>query len=64
MDLRSKSLTQILSPALTALAFNHTVGIPIPAWIMIGVFFAALYVQRSTYFGRDVYAVGGSADAA
>jgi ribose/xylose/arabinose/galactoside ABC-type transport system permease subunit len=31
---------------------------------MIGVFLAALYLQRSTYFGRDVYAVGGSADAA
>jgi ribose transport system permease protein len=65
VDLWSKSFTtQILSPALTALAFNHAAGIPIPAWIMLGVFLAALYVQRSTYFGRDVYAVGGSADAA
>jgi ribose/xylose/arabinose/galactoside ABC-type transport system permease subunit len=65
VDLWSKSFTtEILSPALTALAFNHALGIPIPAWIMLGVFLLALYVQRSTYFGRDVYAVGGSIDAA
>jgi ribose/xylose/arabinose/galactoside ABC-type transport system permease subunit len=65
VDLWSKSFsTQLLSPTLTALAFNHALGIPIPAWIMLGVFLAALYLQRSTYFGRDVYAVGGSVDAA
>ena len=65
VDLWSKSYTTTLnSAALTGLAFNHALGIPIPAWIMLGVFLAALYVQRSTYFGRDVYAVGGSIDAA
>jgi ribose/xylose/arabinose/galactoside ABC-type transport system permease subunit len=65
VDLWSKSFsTQLLSPTLTALAFNHALGIPIPAWIMLGVFLTALYLQRSTYFGRDVYAVGGSLDAA
>ncbi len=65
VDLWSKSYTTtLLSPALTGLAFNHALGIPIPAWIMLGVFLVALYVQRSTYFGRDVYAVGGSIDAA
>jgi ribose transport system permease protein len=65
VNLWSKSFTtELLSPALTAMAFNHALGIPIPAWIMLGVFLAALYVQRSTYFGRDVYAVGGSMDAA
>jgi ribose transport system permease protein len=65
VNLWSKSATtEILSPALTALAFNHALGVPIPVWIMLGVFLAALYLQRSTYFGRDVYAVGGSIDAA
>lgn len=65
VDLWSKSATtEILNPSLTGLAFNHAAGVPIPVWIMIGVFLAALYLQRSTYFGRDVYAVGGSADAA
>jgi ribose transport system permease protein len=56
--------TEVLSGTLTALAFNSALGIPIPVWIMVGVWLVALYVQRSTYFGRDVYAVGGSADAA
>lgn len=65
VDLWSKSFTtEILNPSLTGLAFNHAAGVPIPVWIMIGVFIVALYLQRSTYFGRDVYAVGGSADAA
>jgi ribose transport system permease protein len=65
VDLWSKSFTtEILNGSLTTLAFSHAAGVPIPVWIMIGVFLAALYLQRSTYFGRDVYAVGGSADAA
>lgn len=65
VDLWSKSYTtEILSPALTALAFNNALGIPITGWIMLGVFLLALYIQRNTYFGRDLYAVGGSSDAA
>lgn len=65
VNLWSKQATQAVeSDALTGLAFNHALGLPVPAWIMIGVFLFALFVQRSTYFGRDVYAVGGSAEAA
>jgi ribose transport system permease protein len=65
VNLWSKGATEaIVSKDLTSIAFNHALGIPVPAWIMLGVFLIALYVQRSTYFGRDVYAVGGSADAA
>lgn len=61
----SNQATQpVESDALTGLAFNHALGLPVPAWIMIGVFLFALFVQRSTYFGRDVYAVGGSVEAA
>jgi ribose/xylose/arabinose/galactoside ABC-type transport system permease subunit len=56
--------TQVPSATLTALAFNNALGVPISVWVMVGVWLVALYVQRSTYFGRDVYAVGGSADAA
>jgi ribose/xylose/arabinose/galactoside ABC-type transport system permease subunit len=54
----------VTSNALTGLAFDHALGLPVPAWIMIGVLLFALFVQRNTYFGRDVYAVGGSVDAA
>lgn len=65
VNLWSKTVTtEVNSPTLNTLAFNHLVGIPVPVWIMVGVFLVALYVQRSTYFGRDVYAVGGSVDAA
>jgi ribose/xylose/arabinose/galactoside ABC-type transport system permease subunit len=56
--------TQVVSPLLDALAFDDLLGVPIPVLIMIGTFLIALYVQRSTYFGRDVYAVGGNAEAA
>jgi ribose transport system permease protein len=55
---------QVISPLLDSLAFDDLVGIPVPVWIMAGVFLVALYVQRSTYFGRDMYAVGGSPEAA
>jgi len=65
VNLWSKTVTtEVNSSALNALAFNHLAGIPVTVWIMVGVFLVALYVQRSTYFGRDVYAVGGSLDAA
>jgi ribose/xylose/arabinose/galactoside ABC-type transport system permease subunit len=56
--------TQVLSSLLDSLAFDDLIGIPVPVWIMAGTFLIALYVQRSTYFGRDVYAVGGNAEAA
>jgi ribose/xylose/arabinose/galactoside ABC-type transport system permease subunit len=65
VNLWSKEVTtQVLSGTLTGLAFNNALGVPISVWVMVGVWLVALYVQRSTYFGRDVYAVGGSADAA
>lgn len=56
--------TQVLSPLLESIAFDQFLGIPLPVWIMLGMFLIALYVQRYTYFGRDIYAVGGNADAA
>ena len=55
---------QVISPFLDSLAFDDLLGVPIPVWIMVGVLLVALYVQRSTYFGRDMYAVGGSPEAA
>lgn len=55
---------QVLSSLLDSLAFDKFVAVPIPVWIMVLTFLVALYVQRSTYFGRDVYAVGGNPDAA
>lgn len=56
--------TQVLSSLLDSMAFDEFLEIPIPVWIMAGTLLVALYVQRSTYFGRDVYAVGGNQEAA
>ncbi|WP_236796062.1 ABC transporter permease [Amycolatopsis sp. GM8] len=52
------------TPVATQIGVDEYAGLPAPIWIMIGIFLVALYVQRSTFFGRDVYAVGGSLTAA
>lgn len=52
------------STSITNLAVDKFLGLSGPVWIMIAMFVISLYLQRQTYFGRDVYAVGGSATAA
>src|SRR5690606_7285260 len=54
----------VTEPIVQQLAVRDLAGIPTPIWIMTATFLIALYVQRRTYFGRDVYAVGGSLTAA
>ncbi|MCW2951609.1 MAG: hypothetical protein JWQ48_779 [Conexibacter sp.] len=56
--------TYVDSSFINAIGINRLLGIPVPIWIMVASLLVALYVQRSTYFGRDVYAVGGNGDAA
>jgi ribose transport system permease protein len=56
--------TYIASPFIDGIGFGSALGISTPIWIMVAVFVAAFVVLRWTYFGRDVYAVGGNADAA
>lgn len=56
--------TQVISPFLDSLAFGSTVGIPNPVWLMIVTYLVMLYVQKYTFFGRDIYAVGGNVEAA
>ena len=46
------------------LGVNKLAGVQIPIWFMAGAFAVALYAQKWTYFGRDVYAIGGNAIAA
>ena len=55
---------QVISGTLDSLAFGHSVGIPNPVWVMVAVAAVSVYVLRGTYFGRDVYAVGGNPEAA
>ncbi len=48
----------------TAIATDKWLGVQIPIWIMVAVFLLGLYLQRRTYYGRNVYAIGGSVQAA
>jgi ribose/xylose/arabinose/galactoside ABC-type transport system permease subunit len=52
------------SPVALEIGVNNILGLPAPIWIMIVAFAVSLWIQRWTYFGRDVYAVGGSIRAA
>lgn len=54
----------VTAPVVNQIAINHVLGIPTAIWIMALVLVLALLLQKRTYFGRDVYAVGGSAAAA
>ena len=56
--------TYIASPFLDFLGFGTFLRLPMPIWLMILTFVVASIVLRWTYFGRDVYAVGGNIDAA
>jgi ribose transport system permease protein len=55
----------VIKSSVTAkIGVSSIFGLPNPIWIMIVTFVIALWVQRWTYFGRDVFAVGGSIAAA
>jgi len=54
----------VADPVLSKLAVSNLAGIPTPIWIMAATFAVALYIQKRTYFGRDIFAVGGSLQAA
>lgn len=42
---------------------GYLFGIPVPVWLMIGVFAAIWYLLNHTRFGRYVYALGGNESA-
>lgn len=54
----------VTAPLANTIGVEKVLGVPMPVWIMAGTFLLALFVQSRTYFGRDVYAVGGSPIAA
>lgn len=65
VELWSHTLSIFVSSNVVGyLAIGHFAGIAMPVWIMAATFVVAYYVQRWTYFGRDIYAVGGSLTAA
>ena len=52
------------NPVAGHLAVSRLGGIQTPIYIMAVVFIIFLFVQKRTYFGRDIYATGGSYTAA
>lgn len=54
----------ITDPLISSIAVAHIAGLQTPIYIMVGVFVLFLIVQKRTYFGRDIYATGGSYTAA
>jgi ribose transport system permease protein len=56
--------TYITSSFVDGIGFGKLFGIATPIWIMLVTFVVAFVVLRWTYFGRDVYAVGGNIEAA
>jgi ribose transport system permease protein len=54
----------VTSNVVGDMAIGHFLGLAVPIWIMAAVFVVSYYVQRWTFFGRDIYAVGGSLTAA
>jgi ribose/xylose/arabinose/galactoside ABC-type transport system permease subunit len=56
--------TQVTSPVLEKIAYGNIGIFPVQMILMVLVFFVFLYVQKFTFFGRDVYAIGGNTEAA
>jgi ribose transport system permease protein len=54
----------VSSGVVNRLAVSKLFGVPMPIWIMLITLLLFLLVQTRTYFGRDIYAVGGSMTAA
>lgn len=53
-----------MSPGITYLGTSTVLGVPIPLWIMLAVFVLAVLLTTKTVFGRQLYAVGNSPEAA
>jgi ribose transport system permease protein len=56
--------TYIDSTFIDSVGFGTLLGLPNPAWLMLACFLFFAFLHRRTYFGRDVCAVGGNAEAA
>jgi ribose transport system permease protein len=54
----------VTNPTVINIGTGQIAGMPTSIWIMIVTLLVGAYVLRRTYFGRDVYAVGGSLPAA
>jgi len=54
----------VTDPVVNQISISRLLGVQTPIYIMVIIFLIFLYIQRRTYFGRDIYATGGSYTAA
>lgn len=54
----------VTNPIVNQISVARLAGIQTPIYIMVVVFVIFLFLQKRTYFGRDIYATGGSYTAA
>jgi ribose transport system permease protein len=54
----------VTDPVIDEISISRIFGVQTPIYIMVAVFVIFLFIQRRTYFGRDIYATGGSYTAA
>lgn len=54
----------VSDPAVDLFGFGSVLGIPVPLIVMVVLFAASWIMLRSTYFGRNIYAIGGNREAA
>ncbi len=51
-------------PAVAAFGFGDLLGIPVPVIVMAVLLATSWWMLRGTYFGRNIYAIGGNQEAA
>lgn len=54
----------VTSPVLDQIGFGNVLGIPLPLIVLLVVTAIGWFVLRYTFFGRDIYAIGGNPEAA
>ncbi|MGI5460971.1 ABC transporter permease [Streptomyces sp. CA-249302] len=54
----------VTSATVTRLSSGRLIGVPVPVLLMLLTLALFLFLQSRTYFGRDLYAIGGSPVAA
>lgn len=54
----------VSDPAVEAFGFGTLFGIPVAVLVMAVLLVVSWLVLRSTYFGRNIYAIGGNREAA
>ncbi len=60
---RGRTITGLPDSA-TVLGAGTLFGVPLPAYFMVGVFIIGLFLTKKTVFGRQLYAIGNSREAA